>query len=92
MVTLLLLWSVIIQTSKQSDIALLLGTDSDLQFQIDLYTGHLGSDTQTCVQEEIQINFDSYPGNFDNDFNGRIGSIYIDNIGIMFSICYYNVG
>ena len=82
MVTLLLLWSVIIQTSKQSDIALLLGTDSDLQFQIDLYIGHLGSDTQTCVQEEIQISFDSYPGNFDNDFNGRIGSIYIDNIGI----------
>ena len=78
MVTLFLLWSVI-QISKQSDIALLLGTDSVSQFQIDLYTAHLNTTIQICPN---QISFDGYPGNFDNDFNGRIGSIYIDNIGI----------
>ena len=81
MVTLFLLWSVI-QISKQSDIAFLLGTDSDSQFQIDLYTGHLGpaiDGIQICPN---QISFDDYPGKFENDFNGRIGSIYIDNIGI----------
>ena len=81
MVTLLLLFSVI-QISRQSDIAFLLGTDSDFQFKIDLYTQHLDPDIQTCLQEEIQISIDGYPGKFDNDFNGRIGSIYVDNIGI----------
>ena len=79
MVTLLLLWSVI-QISEQSDIALLLGTGSDLQFQIDLYNGHMDPAIQICPNQTIS--FDGYPGTFDNDFKGRIGSIYIDNIGI----------
>ena len=74
----LLLFFLVIQTSKQSDIALLLGSSNS---QIDLYTGHLNPEIQPCWTE-IQINIDDYPGKFDNNFNGRIGSIYIDNIGV----------
>ena len=67
----------VIKTSTESDIALLLGGDFD--YTIDFYTNHL--DNVSCIYN-TELTVQSYPGNFTNDFNERIGSIYIENIGI----------
>ena len=57
--------------SYQSDVALLLGSDSNSEFEI--YTSHQNK-TSTCLEGSII----TYPGNF----SGEISAVYLDNIGV----------
>ena len=71
MVTLFLI-SLVIQTSTESDIAFLLGDGPQIYFY---------PNDPPCTSE-IHVEVGPHPGSFANNFNGRVGSIYIENIGI----------
>ena len=76
MVTLILFFFVI-KASTKSDVVVLLG--GEFQSQIEFYTEHLFQYNTSCLND-TQV--DSYPGHFLDEFDGRVGSIYIENIGI----------